>query len=209
MVEFNVISFFSHSTPSNTLTSQFIIGIDFQMIRNIFPHAADKTKIKNIKGDRVADWVWPKKCLHENVLKLSYPSLYLDLVISIIIIAHHFRTMQSNTHRYGYPSLSNWMDRNSNNEWLSISPLSMKFNEQPYLLKCVRVCHTLAVMRCTWNGKRMCLWQPVYVMCTYIASHTVFATQTNGHVVVYVCLFVSLLVPFLCEFAFRIGETHT
>lgn len=66
-----------------------------------------------------------------------------------------------------------------------ISPLSMKFNEQPYLLKCVCVSPIFSYGNfCWWNVKRMCLWQPVLY-----SSHTDFTTQTNTRIVVFVCFF--------------------
>lgn len=101
------------------------------------------------------------------------------------------------------------MDENSNNnKWLSISSLSMEFNEQPYLLNCVCVCCWCTLYMYPifsyenfrwWNSKRMCLWQPVCVYVYYLCYIPVTQTLQLKPILVLWCLFVCFL------FAFKIG----
>lgn len=143
----------------------------------------------------MADWR-SGKCSYENSFygsktysKCLVPH-YICIVIIIATISGYSQWSKA-IHRYGYPTLSNWMDSYSNNEWLSISPLSMKFNEQPYLLKCVCLC--VPFTHCMFVQLYM-KWQTHVLMTTsvcnvYTSSHTDFTTQTDGPVAVFVCSF--------------------
>lgn len=185
------------------------------MIWNIFPHAAaaaDKTKIKNIKrGDRVADWRSEKNVRMEiHFTAAKHTKNVLSLIISVSSSTSSLPPYQdtvsqelSNTHRSGYPSLSNWMDRNSNTEWLSISPLSMKFNEQPYLLKCVCVVCTMYIK---WQT-HVLMTTSVCVWCIYSQSHRLY--NSNQWSCCGVCLFGWFFFIRVCIQQDRIDTRHT